>query len=382
MRRGAGVYARLWIGALLLLAACAPEDFSRPGPLAAASEAPYLEFCAVSQIRKHRGFGAEIRGEAGGHAVLYLHGACRSRQDPAGQLARCGTEAAEPGEGAGLSMNAHFANAAWVATPGRGFFLDGDMPPGAGLTREGYAAVQARAQRLGIYQGVAFHEEVYEDMPEGWSRRDWQYEMSVGTDYGIALARGRFCARIPVTGPQLATMVGFLNDKNRPYREGRAVFHWSLFRDNCIHLAHNALAAAGFWQEWPTNAGWVWSVLNFPVPRNELVNLLRHATYTTTLRALAQDEGWRRFGVLPIRPGVLMDSRPPLTPNQVYETELRLIFYDQPYLGPYQGWFDALQANPALHEAEANRAWVAAAWRAALAEGPNPPVAAALEAMR
>jgi hypothetical protein len=376
------VLARLWLSALLLLAACAPEDFTRPGPLAAASETPYLEFCAVSQIRKHRGFGAEIRGEAGGHAVIYLHGACRSRRDPAGQLAPCGSAEAEPGEGAGLSMNAHFRNAAWVATPGRGFLLEADLPPGSAVTRATYAAVQERAKRLGIYDGVAFHEEVFDDMPAGWSRRDWQYEMSVGTDYGIALARGRFCARIPVTEAQRDTMIGFLNDKNRPYREGRAEFHWSLFRDNCIHLAHNALAAAGFWEEWPTHAGWVWSVLNFPVPRNTLVNLLRHATDTALLRDLGANEGFRRFGVLPIRPGVLMDSRPPLTPNEVYETDLRLIFYDQPLFGPYQRWFDALQANPALHDPAANRAWVAAAYRAALAEGPNPPLAAALEALR
>ncbi len=38
----------------------------------------YAEFCALSEIDKKPGFGAEIvPGGPGGHSVIYLNGACR-----------------------------------------------------------------------------------------------------------------------------------------------------------------------------------------------------------------------------------------------------------------------------------------------------------------
>ena len=38
----------------------------------------YAELCALSEIKKKPGFGVEIiSGGPGGHAVLYLNGACR-----------------------------------------------------------------------------------------------------------------------------------------------------------------------------------------------------------------------------------------------------------------------------------------------------------------
>ncbi len=34
------------------------------------------------------------------------------------------------------------------------------------------------------------------------------------------------------------------------------------------------------------------------------------------------------FGQLPFRPGTLADAHPPQRPNEVYETDLKLIFFD------------------------------------------------------
>ena len=380
------VRARRWrsgVGLLTVwLASCTPADFTRPGPLSeAAAAAPntgdadtgYAEFCAISQIRQKPGIGAEIRGEPGGHAVFYLHGACRSAPRQPTRLALCDLPAAEYADGVGISMNAHFRNAKWVATPGRDFFLDGGMAEHTPLTFARFAAVQDRARQLGLYDGIDFHEWVFEDMPAGLTRERWKYEVSVGTDYAVSVARGRFCARVPVNRAQLAAMVAFLNDQNAPYRDAGAEFEWSLFRDNCIHLAHNALTAAGFRAEWPTNRSWLVSMLDFPVPRNEFVNIMRRGADASLLdpARLHEDAAARRalleYGQLPVRPGVLAESRGPQAPNEVYDSSLVLLFYDDPLFGWYRRWSAAILADSTQHDPAANRAWIAGLYRQALA---------------
>ena len=344
------------------LNACAADQFERPGAddeaAYAAAHPYYAEYCAVSQIKKKPGFGADIRGGIGGHSVFYLNGACRV--DGAGYpvLRVCDGGGSTPPDGVGLSMNAHFSNAKWVATPGREFFFHGGLAPAAPVTRAAYAAVQARAKRLGIYDGVTFHEEVFDAMPKGWAREDWRYEMSVATDYALSLGRGRFCARVPVDRPAMARMVAFLNAENEPYRRGDAVFRWSVFRDNCIHLAHNALAAAGLWDEWRTHRPLLVAMFDFPVPKNEFVNLMRRTNDQLPLRMADLDGAARqslaRFGTLPTAPGGLAEARPPQRPNEVYDTDVGLIFYDEPNFGPYQRWFDAIWREPRYWDATAN----------------------------
>ena len=195
-----------------LLSACAEARFDTIGPSDAAytdAHPLFAEYCAVSQIKKLPGFGADIRGNIGGHAVFYLQGACKDPTVAYPVLRPCDSD------GAGLSMNEHFSNAKWVATPGDAFFFEGGLPPGAPLTADSYRAVQRHAQELGIYKGVTFHDVVFKPMPPGWTREDWKYEMSVGTDYAISLGRARHCTRIPVDRPAMNRMIDFLNNEER-----------------------------------------------------------------------------------------------------------------------------------------------------------------------
>ena len=354
--RRAGPALALWLGG------CAVVDFARPGATDAETTyagtfAYYAEFCALSQIRKKPGFGAEVVGEIGGHAVFYLNGACRGTGPDRQVLRLCdGTGEA----GVGISMNEHFRNAKWVAIPGRDIFFDGGLPPAAPLTRAAYRRTQDEARRLGLYDGIDFHPRFFAAMPAGADAEAYKYEISVATDYAISHGRGRYCARVPVTEPQMRAMIGFLNAENAPYRSGAREFRWSLFRDNCIHLAHNALAAAGFWQEWPTNRSLLVSILDFPVPKNEFVNLMRRANDPALADPIAvwRDLAARRsvleFGQLPARPGAIALSWPAREPNDVYETALKLVFYDEPHFGPYRGWLEAILADPAQVELEAN----------------------------
>ncbi len=121
----------------------------------------YLEFCALSEVQKKPGYGADIRGGVGGHSTIYLNGVCREG-DAYPVITVCAHDPAA--NGVGVSANSHFANANWVPIPGRDFFYHGDLKPGQKLTRAVYDETKAHAKRLRIYDGVRFHNWVFDDM--------------------------------------------------------------------------------------------------------------------------------------------------------------------------------------------------------------------------
>ena len=339
------------------LSACGPADFNLGGP--APDEAVYdrlfpyyVEDCAVSELRKKPGFGFEYSGGTGGHSVAFLNGVCRDpdAQYPVVRMCPAGTPPDEAGTG--ISANSHFSNANWVAIQGRGFFFGGGLPPGAPLTRAAYERTQAEAKARHLYEGVVFHPAFFADKKPGWSDQDWRYEISVATDYALDFGRGRYCTRVPVNGAQMERVVAYLNGLNDLYRHGPRVYRWDVLEDNCSHLVHNALAAAGVWPLWPTHMPVIAAALDFPVPRNEFVNLARRTNDLPLddLDALFADPTVRaevlRDGFVPTEPGALAAAFPPRTPNAVYDTELQLIFYDEPTIGSYATWFDRIFAQP------------------------------------
>jgi len=349
------------LAAILALAtgACASLPIAPRGPLDAEADYTalypyYLEFCALSEIQKKPGYGADIRGGIGGHSTIYLNGACLAGPGYP-ELRVC-----DGHDGVGLSVNAHFANANWAAIPGRQFFYHGDLAPGQKLTHAAYDATKAHAERLGLYDAIRFHDVVFEDMPPGAGREAFKYEVSIGTDYAIGYGRDRYCARVPTTAGQMGRITTYLNTINRPYRDGLATYQWGVLTDNCIHLAHNALAAIGFWPEWPTHQFVLFAAFDFPVPKNEFVNILRRANdMKVDLRASWNDETTRRAVLagdgLPTRPGALAVLEPALRDNELYETDLRLIFYDEALFGPYEGWYRAIMADARYSDLAANR---------------------------
>jgi hypothetical protein len=317
----------------------------------------YVEFCALSEIQKKPGYGADIRGGVGGHSTIYLNGVCRTG-DSYPEIAVCPTDPAS--NGVGLSVNAHFANANWVAIPGRDFFYHGDLKPNQALTRPVYDATKAHAARLGIYDAIRFHDVVFEDMPPGYTRDAFKYEVSIGTDYAVGYARDRYCARVPVSAAQMARITDYLNGLNRPYREGKAVYEWSVLNDNCIHVAHNALSSIGFWPLWPTHRLILVAAFDFPVPKNEFVNIMRRANDMPVedLLAVWDDRPARRALLagegIPTRPGAIATFESVAHDNPLYNTDLQLIFYDDPIFGPYEGWYRQIAADARYTDLDTN----------------------------
>jgi hypothetical protein len=338
----------------------------------------YAEFCAVSEISKKKGFGAEIvPGGPGGHSVLYLNGVCRVKDAGYPVVGLCGVGDPRPGQGVGLSVNAHYRNANWIATEGREFVFHGDLAKGEPLTRAAYLRTQAKAEAMGILDGVEFHKEVFDDQPAGMPKLDFMYDMSVATDYAVNFGRDRYCARLPLDRPKMARIVTYLNEVNQPYRSGRQEFNWNVLRNNCAHLAHNALAAAGIWPEWGTDRPWLISALDFPVPKNEFVNIMRRANdmpiadpdalyRDETARASILSQGW-----IPTRPGGLAEAERAVPQNEVYNTKLRLIFYDEPVFGHYQQHWDAIFREKRYTDLGANLGYFATLYSGILSNQPG-----------
>jgi hypothetical protein len=367
----------LMIVALLSLAGCAtPNAIVQPPPTTAGDEAQYdalfpyyAEICALSQLGKKPGFGAELSSGIGGHAVLYLHRVCRKSSETYPVLEICDGAPDSAGDGVGLSVNAHYAGASWVAVEGRKFFFDGNLEPGQPLTRQGYEALQKQAEAKKIYDDVDFHDEVYSAVPADFTPDQAKYEVSVATDYAIAFGRNRYCGRIPLGRPQMLRIIDYLNELNRPYKDRSKVFDWNLFNHNCSHINHNALASADLWQPWPMDRSLLVSLFDFPVPKNEFVNVMRRTNDLPIddIEALYDDPAARAllmdYGRLPTEPGAIADLGSIVSPNDVYDTQSRIIFYDDPITGRYQRWFDRMMSDPRYFRIRDNLAYFDALYR-------------------
>ena len=306
----------------------------------------YAEYCAASQLKKRPGFGTDPSSGIGGHSVFWLNGVCRDPSAGYPTLKLCDGTTPPDQQGVGLSVNAHFKNTVWVATPGRDFFFRGTLAPKQQLTRAEYEHTLAVAEKLGIYEGVEFHPGVFDDQPPGMSRREFMYDISIATDYAVNYGRDRYCARVPLDREQITKAVGYLNNLNADYKSGKRDFEWNVVQNNCSHVTHNALAAAGIWDEWETGEFVLFAAFNFPSPKNEFVNLMRRTNDLPVddLMTVWKDDAARaallRGQELPTQPGALAEAEKVVWDNEIYDTDLALIFYDDPVFGAYTKRFE------------------------------------------
>jgi hypothetical protein len=66
-----------------------------------------------------------------------------------------------------------------------------------------------------------------------------------------------------------------------------------------------------------------------------------------------------RLDVLPTVPGALAEAEPAVHSNEVYDTDLSLIFYDDPITGRYRRRFDRIFTEPRYTDLRANLSYFA-----------------------
>jgi hypothetical protein len=322
---------------------------------------PYhAELCALTEIRKKPGFGVALHSGIGGHCLLYLNGVelDRTQNYPVLKLSPPETAASN---GVGISVNAHYKNANWVAAAGRDFLWRGALEPGEPVTRDSYRRTQKQAQAQGLLDGINFQDHLFRDKPADMSAQDFMYEISIATDYAARFGRDIFRARLPLDQARMACTIAYLNALNAPYRDGEKIFRWKVLNNNCVHVVHNALAAAGVWKPWPTGQFIARAAFNFPVPKNAFVDLMLRANDLPIddPEALFADPAARdallKFGTLPAVPGALARAESALPGKEIYDTNrLRIIFFDNPFWGPYRFRFARIFAEPRFTDPATN----------------------------
>jgi hypothetical protein len=164
---------------------------------------------------------------------------------------------------------------------------------------------------------------------------------------------------------------------NAIYRDGKKDFEWNVLENNCAYLAHNALAAAGLWDEWRTDRFVLVAAFDFPVPKNEFVNLVRRTNDLdlADVRGVYNDAAAQRELLeqdrLPTEPGALATATPVMKNNDIYDSDLELIFYDQPF-GPYERHFREIFSDPRYTDIRGNLRYFAALYRRIAAERQPP----------
>jgi hypothetical protein len=333
----------------------------------------YAELCALSELRKKRGFGVRVRSGMGGHSLLYLSGVCLDNRSGYPTLRLCDPDTSPHLHGVGISVNAHYKNANWVATEGRNFVWYGALRPGERLTHEAYERTQDRAKAMGLLDHIEFHDHLFRNKPRGMSERDYMYEISIATDYAICFGRNAYRARVPLDRRRMSAIVEFLNGLNTPYRDDSQVFRWNVFNNNCSHVVHNALAVGSIWAPWPTGKNSVLAMFKFPVPKNEFVDLMSRMNDLPIhdAQAIYENREVRKAlfeaNVLPTVHGALAIATPAIRDNEIYETaRLRLIFYDNPFWGSYRRRFSDIFSEPRYFDLRSNLRHFAAIYDMAL----------------
>jgi hypothetical protein len=202
-----------------------------------------VEVCAVTQFHQ---IGAKPGGW-GGHATLFINGAEiePSASYPRLRLAAAGTDLSDPDSGVGISVNKIFDSVTWVAIPGRDEFFRGGLGPDQTLDKDFYETAIERATRARWFDGIRIKDAVMRSRPQAMRAEEFVVRHSVGTDFALNFARTAYCARLPLSRDAIGQVIAYLNNANEAAQQSGYV--WNMYTNNCSHVVHNALAAAGVW---------------------------------------------------------------------------------------------------------------------------------------
>ena len=205
---------------------------------------PYsVEVCAVTQFHQ---VGARPGGW-GGHATLFINGAeiDPSASYPRVRLVARDADLSDPDSGTGISVNKIFNNVTWVAIPGRDEFFRGGLGIDQTLDEDFYEAAIQKATNAGWFKGVGIKDAVMRQRPPGIRPEEFIVRHSIGTDFALNFARTAYCARLPLSRDAIGMVIDYLNGANESAQ--KSGYTWNMYTNNCSHVAHNALAAAGVW---------------------------------------------------------------------------------------------------------------------------------------
>lgn len=164
---------------------------------------------------------------------------------PRVRLVAAATDLADPDSGTGISVNKIFDNVTWVAIPKRDEFFAGGLAPGQMLDEVSYERAVQTATAAGWFAGITIKDAVMRHRPTPMPAAEFIVRHSIGTDFALNFARTAYSARMPISRDAMGEVIAYLNGVNE--RAQASGYTWNMYTNNCSHVVHNALAAAGIW---------------------------------------------------------------------------------------------------------------------------------------
>ena len=155
------------------------------------------------------------------------------------------TDLSDPDSGTGISVNKIFDNVTWVAIPGRDEFFRGGLAPKQTLDEAFYEAAVQKAATASWFAGIKIKDDLARQTPTAMSGQEFIVRHSIGTDFALNFARAAYSARLPMSRDAMGKVIAYLNGANESAQKSGYI--WNMYTNNCSHVAHNALAAAGVW---------------------------------------------------------------------------------------------------------------------------------------
>jgi hypothetical protein len=268
----------------------------------------YAEVCGVTRMDG---------GGPGGHAVIYLKGACLNREAEYPQVRLCSEDDSE--EGTVLSIDRNFKNVEWVGIEGREFALHGGLHPDKSFSIKQLAQITTSALDSKFFEGIQTH-----DVPDELPAVYRQYSIArraLGTDYALTVARKGSCWKLPINVEQLSAIIEKANAQNTFHQDPRHPYHWNGIGNNCSHFIINLLAAAQILQ--PVRTGAIFPTHFFlKVPRSSFkivspssmmvglgnqIKKYRVPSVTEAYRDKKLKNSLRAFGRLPFQHGIILE---------------------------------------------------------------------------
>lgn len=157
------------------------------------------------------------------------------------------TDLSRPDSGTGISVNKIFDIVTWVAIPGRDEFFRGGLAAGRTLDEAFYENAIQKATQAGWFAGIRIKDALIRQRPAAIPVEEFIVRHSIGTDFALNFARTAYCARLPMSRDAMGKVIAYLNEANE--RAQKSGYIWNMYTNNCSHIAHNALAAAGVWTQ-------------------------------------------------------------------------------------------------------------------------------------
>lgn len=233
----------------------------------------YAEVCTHTQYRPKDIIDDAKEGGPGGHATIFLNGACLDSSKNYPQLKLCdeNVDLTDPElSGVGVSLNYMFASVRFVAIPGRKNFYRGIVPWGEKINNDVVKKTReyfySKPWHDGIYMASEHIDKCHckEKKCTGLEMKKCLIDQNTGIDFAISYARDSYCSKLPMPKYALKKVIDNLNQSNTdaqnnsinftPNNEGfleknlsSRGYKYDVFLDNCSHLIHNAIAATGFY---------------------------------------------------------------------------------------------------------------------------------------